>query len=120
MHPKTNIYTEKNGKNILEQEFNEKKEMVLSQVGKKTSKRTFIQKYDVFYDNNDKFAGYFKYNEDGVQVERVIADFDDPEKLIIAQYDENGAIIKDKVKWISAKDFDFSDVWEDQKKYGLL
>lgn len=111
---------EKNGKNISEQEFNEKKEMVLSQVGKKTSKRTFIQKYDVFYDNNGKFAGYFKYNEDGVQVERVIADFDDPEKLIIAQYDENGAIIKDKVKWISARDFDLSEVWEDQKKYGLL
>lgn len=111
---------EKNGKNISEQEFNEKKEMFLSHVGKKTSKRTFVQKYDVVYDNDNKFIGYNKYNEDGIRVERVLEDLDNPEQIIIAPCDEKGAIIKDKVRRIAAKDFDLSEVWEDQKKFGLL
>ena len=94
--------------------------MFLSHVGKKTSKRTFVQKYDVVYDNDNKFIGYNKYNEDGIRVERVLEDLDNPEQIIIAPCDEKGAIIKDKVRRIAAKDFDLSEVWEDQKKFGLL
>lgn len=111
---------EKNGKNISEQEFNEKKEMFLSHVGKKTSKRTFVQKYDVVYDNDNKFIGYNKYNEDGIRVERVLEDLDNPEQIIIAPCDEKGSIIRDQIRRIAAKDFDLSEVWEDQKKFGVL
>ncbi len=109
----TNGYKEE----ITQDMFEQLKDMVMSNVGKKVTKKSFQNKYQVSYDaDTGKFSEYTKLDDNGRRIERVLVDFDDESKLIVIPY-ENGRPLKDQKTVVNLEDFDFSDVIADQKKY---
>ena len=111
----TNGYKEE----VTQDMFDQLKNMVMSNVGKKVTKRSFENKYQVRYDYDSgkcKFSEYSKLDDNGRKIERVLVHPDDESKLIIVPY-ENGRPLKDQKTIVNIEDFDFSDVIADQKKY---
>ena len=109
----TNGYKEE----VTQDMFDQLKNMVMSNVGKKVTKKSFQNKYQVSYDaDTGKFSEYTKLDDNGRRIERVLVDFDDESKLIVIPY-ENGRPLKDQKTVVNLEDFDFSDVIADQKKY---
>ena len=109
----TNGYKEE----VTQDMFDQLKNMVMSNVGKKVTKRSFENKYQVRYDfDSGKFSEYSKLDDNGRKIERVLVHPDDESKLIIIPY-ENGRPLKDQRTIVNIEDFDFSDVIADQKKY---
>lgn len=109
----TNGYKEE----VTQDMFEQLKNMVMSNVGKKVTKRSFENKYQVSYDfDSGKFSEYSKLDDNGRKIERVLVHPDDESKLIIIPY-ENGRSLKDQRTIVNIEDFDFSDVIADQKKY---
>lgn len=109
----TNGYKEE----ITQDMFEQLKNMVMSNVGKKVTKKSFQNKYQVRYDSDaGKFSEYTKLDDNGRRIERVLVDIDDESKLIVIPY-ENGRPLKGQRKVVNLEDFDFSDVIADQKKY---
>lgn len=109
----TNGYKEE----ITQDMFEQLKNMVMSNVGKKVTKKSFQNKYQVRYDSDaGKFSEYTKLDDNGRRIERVLVDIDDESKLIVIPY-ENGRPLKDQKTVVNLEDFDFSDVIADQKKY---
>ena len=111
----TNGYKEE----VTQDMFEQLKNMVMSNVGKKVTKRSFENKYQVRYDFDSgkcKFSEYSKLDDNERKLERVLVHPDDESKLIIIPY-ENGRPLKDQRTIVNIEDFDFSDVIADQKKY---
>ncbi len=105
------------GKNISEQQFNEIRDMIMKNVGKKFGKKSFSSKYDISFDyKTGRICEFTKYDDYGNIIERVITDFDDENQLMIIPY-KNGEPVKEGRRTVPYNDFDFSDLIADRKKF---
>jgi len=109
-----------NDKAIPAQRFEDLKELIFSNIGKKTGKRTFKPRYEVELNPDGTVYRYIKYDENGKRIEVGIQDLKNETMFMITPADENQKPIKELRKILSYDKVDFSELIEDQRKFGLM
>ncbi len=115
-------YSLNHDKTITEKDFQKAKLHVFKHISQPIHERTLRSKFDLVINAEDidshKFIGYTKYDEYGNPLQAVIPDFKNEDVLIVTPY-KNGNLALEKSVKVAKKDFDFSELIEDRKLFGL-
>lgn len=109
-----------NGKTIEANRFEDLKELIFSNIGKETGKRTFKPRYEVELNLDGTIYRYIKYDKNGKRLEGGIQDLHNEALFSITPADKNQKPIKELRKTLAYSEVDFSELIEDQKKFGLM